>query len=212
MKEPKHPILAAGKVRHAGDPIAAVIAETLAEAKSAAELIDIELADVDQLGTLFGFCQGLRDDGRDQPAWRTLPAAIITETLAEAKSAAELIDIGKLDVDQLGGALGFCQGLRDDGRDRIARMANLARGQDRMLRLLHGAGVVMSQPQGMPPTGKVRHAGDPIAAVIAGAPGTSRRSASRLRAQRSELRRVGLDRAVVRLRHVGLRHAGAPTM
>ena len=29
MKEPKHPILASGKVRHVGDPIVAVIAESL---------------------------------------------------------------------------------------------------------------------------------------------------------------------------------------
>ncbi len=46
MKEPKHPILAAGKVRHVGDPIVAVIAETLAEARNAAELIDVELAEL----------------------------------------------------------------------------------------------------------------------------------------------------------------------
>ena len=46
MKEPKHPILASGKVRHVGDPIVAVIAETYAEARNAAELIDIELAEL----------------------------------------------------------------------------------------------------------------------------------------------------------------------
>ena len=37
MKEPKHPILAAGKVRHVGDPVAAVVAETPAQAQDAAE-------------------------------------------------------------------------------------------------------------------------------------------------------------------------------
>ncbi len=46
MKEPKHPILASGKVRHVGDPIVAVIAETYAEARTASELIDIELAEL----------------------------------------------------------------------------------------------------------------------------------------------------------------------
>ena len=46
MKEPKHPILASGKVRHVGDPIVAVIAETLAEARNAAEQIDIEMAEL----------------------------------------------------------------------------------------------------------------------------------------------------------------------
>src|SRR5690606_39821997 len=35
MLEPKHPVLAHGKVRHVGDPIAAVVAETLAQARDA---------------------------------------------------------------------------------------------------------------------------------------------------------------------------------
>ncbi|MEM6905836.1 MAG: xanthine dehydrogenase family protein molybdopterin-binding subunit, partial [Pseudomonadota bacterium] len=36
MKESLHPILANGKVRHVGDPIAVVVAETLEQAKDAA--------------------------------------------------------------------------------------------------------------------------------------------------------------------------------
>ncbi len=39
MKEPKHPILAEGKVRHVGDPIVAVMAETLEQASEAAEAL-----------------------------------------------------------------------------------------------------------------------------------------------------------------------------
>ncbi|MEM7177292.1 MAG: xanthine dehydrogenase family protein molybdopterin-binding subunit [Pseudomonadota bacterium] len=46
MKEPKHPILAEGKVRHVGDPVAVVVAETLDQARDAAELIDL---DIDEL-------------------------------------------------------------------------------------------------------------------------------------------------------------------
>jgi carbon-monoxide dehydrogenase large subunit len=46
MKEPKHPILAAGKVRHVGDPIAAVVANSLAEARNAAEKIVLDLEDL----------------------------------------------------------------------------------------------------------------------------------------------------------------------
>ena len=42
MKEPKHPILAAGKVRHVGDPVVAVIANSINEAKNAADLISID--------------------------------------------------------------------------------------------------------------------------------------------------------------------------
>lgn len=43
MQEPKHPILAEGKVRHVGDPIAAVVAETLEQARDAAEAIEVEI-------------------------------------------------------------------------------------------------------------------------------------------------------------------------
>jgi len=46
MKEPAHPVLAQGKVRHVGDPIAAIVAESLAEARNAAEAIDL---DIDEL-------------------------------------------------------------------------------------------------------------------------------------------------------------------
>jgi carbon-monoxide dehydrogenase large subunit len=46
MKEPKHPILAAGKVRHVGDPVAAVIAESLEQATEAAERIVLDLEEL----------------------------------------------------------------------------------------------------------------------------------------------------------------------
>jgi aerobic carbon-monoxide dehydrogenase large subunit len=42
MAEPPHPVLAQGKVRHIGDPVAVVIAETRAQAKDAAELITVD--------------------------------------------------------------------------------------------------------------------------------------------------------------------------
>jgi carbon-monoxide dehydrogenase large subunit len=42
MKEPPHPVLAQGKVRYVGDHVAVVIAETLNQAKDAAELIDVD--------------------------------------------------------------------------------------------------------------------------------------------------------------------------
>jgi len=44
MKEPPHPLLAQGKVRHVGDQVAVVIAETLDEAKDAAALIEVDYA------------------------------------------------------------------------------------------------------------------------------------------------------------------------
>ncbi len=42
MKEPKHPIIAEQKVLHVGDQVALVVAETLAQAKAALNLIDVD--------------------------------------------------------------------------------------------------------------------------------------------------------------------------
>src|SRR6516162_182930 len=42
MKEPPHPLLAKGKVRHVGDPVAIVIAHSVEAARTAAELIRVE--------------------------------------------------------------------------------------------------------------------------------------------------------------------------
>ncbi len=42
MAEPKHPVLAEGKVRHVGDPVAVVVAETRALAKDAVEAILVD--------------------------------------------------------------------------------------------------------------------------------------------------------------------------
>ncbi len=60
MKEPGHPVLAQGKVRHVGDQVALVVAETLLQAKDAAELVVvdyeelpavIDLSAADSIGT-----------------------------------------------------------------------------------------------------------------------------------------------------------------
>ncbi|HXM85263.1 MAG TPA: molybdopterin cofactor-binding domain-containing protein, partial [Stellaceae bacterium] len=42
MAEPPHPVLATGHVRHVGDPVAVVIAETKAEAEEAADLVEVD--------------------------------------------------------------------------------------------------------------------------------------------------------------------------
>jgi carbon-monoxide dehydrogenase large subunit len=42
MKEPPHPVLAQGKVRHVGDQVALVVAETQWQARDAAELIEVD--------------------------------------------------------------------------------------------------------------------------------------------------------------------------
>ncbi|MBA2674371.1 xanthine dehydrogenase family protein molybdopterin-binding subunit [Ramlibacter sp.] len=42
MKEPPHPVLAQGKVRYVGDQVAMVVADTLEQARNAAEAVDVE--------------------------------------------------------------------------------------------------------------------------------------------------------------------------
>jgi aerobic carbon-monoxide dehydrogenase large subunit len=42
MAEPPHPVLATGRVRHVGDPVAVVIAATKAEAEEAADLVEVD--------------------------------------------------------------------------------------------------------------------------------------------------------------------------
>jgi carbon-monoxide dehydrogenase large subunit len=46
MQEPPHPILAQGKVRHVGEPVAAVVAESAALARDAAEAIVLDIEDL----------------------------------------------------------------------------------------------------------------------------------------------------------------------
>ncbi|MDE1131913.1 MAG: xanthine dehydrogenase family protein molybdopterin-binding subunit [Ascidiaceihabitans sp.] len=46
MQEPKHPVLAHGKVRHVGEPIAAVVADSLEQARDAAEAIEVDSSEL----------------------------------------------------------------------------------------------------------------------------------------------------------------------
>ena len=52
MAEPPHPVIATGKVRHVGDPVAVVIAETKQQAKDAAELLSIDYTDLPAVATM----------------------------------------------------------------------------------------------------------------------------------------------------------------
>ncbi|WP_147104257.1 xanthine dehydrogenase family protein molybdopterin-binding subunit [Tateyamaria sp. syn59] len=58
MQEPAHPILAQGKVRHVGEPIAAVVADTLEQARDAAEAI---VLDIDELPAVVDMKDALQD-------------------------------------------------------------------------------------------------------------------------------------------------------
>ncbi|MCZ4367200.1 xanthine dehydrogenase family protein molybdopterin-binding subunit [Sulfitobacter dubius] len=59
MQEPKHPVLAHEKVRHVGEPIAAVVAETLAQARDAAEAI---VVDIGELPAVVNMKEAVKDD------------------------------------------------------------------------------------------------------------------------------------------------------
>ena len=59
MNEPKHPVLAEGKVRHIGDPVAVVIAESRTQARDAAEALEVEY---DALDAVVDMTQAITDD------------------------------------------------------------------------------------------------------------------------------------------------------
>jgi carbon-monoxide dehydrogenase large subunit len=59
MAEPKHPVLAEGKVRHVGDPIAVVVAETRSRARDAGEAI---VVDFEPLAAVTGTTPALAAD------------------------------------------------------------------------------------------------------------------------------------------------------
>ena len=58
MQEPPHPVLAQGKVRHVGDPIAAIVAETYEQARDAAEAI---VLDIEELPAVINMKDAVKD-------------------------------------------------------------------------------------------------------------------------------------------------------
>lgn len=58
MQEPRHPVLAHGKVRHVGEPIAAVVADTPEQARDAAEAIEV---DISELPAVIDMKEAVRD-------------------------------------------------------------------------------------------------------------------------------------------------------
>lgn len=96
MNEPKHPVLAEGKVRHVGDPIAVVIAETYEQAKDAAELIELDLEElpavIDMEKAISGSGALVHDDAPNNLCydWELGDEA---EVDAEFKNAAHVVSI-----------------------------------------------------------------------------------------------------------------------
>ena len=96
MVEPKHPILASGKVRHVGDPVVAVVAETLQQAKDAAELVDIEYSElpavVDMKQALEGGATPVHDEAADNMCfdWELGDKAAVDAAFANAHHITKL--------------------------------------------------------------------------------------------------------------------------
>ena len=65
MKEPKHPVLADGKVRYVGDRVALIVADSLEQAKAAAALIEVDyevLPAVIDIGNITGNAGQVHDE------------------------------------------------------------------------------------------------------------------------------------------------------
>ena len=96
MAEPKHPVLAIGKVRHVGDPVAVVIAATRQEAKSAAELLEIEYADLPAVATvrdaIAAGAAAVHDDapGNQCYDWHIGEKAVVDQAFAAAAHVVKL--------------------------------------------------------------------------------------------------------------------------
>ncbi len=95
MKEPRHPILAHGKVRHVGDQVAVVIANTLAQAKAAAERVEVDytpLPAVVDTGSAAGAPAAVHDEAPDNVCytWAIGDGAAVDAALAGAAHVTRL--------------------------------------------------------------------------------------------------------------------------
>ena len=96
MNEPKHPVLAVGKVRHVGDPLAVIIAETRQQAKNAAELLAVEYEDLPAIATIRdAVAPGAAQVHDDAPGnqcydWHIGDKAIVDQAFAQAAHTVKL--------------------------------------------------------------------------------------------------------------------------
>ena len=73
MKEPKHPVLAFGKVRYVGDRVALIVAETLDQAKAARDMIEVAydvLPAVIDIGNITGTGASVHDEAADNRCYQ----------------------------------------------------------------------------------------------------------------------------------------------
>jgi carbon-monoxide dehydrogenase large subunit len=96
MAEPPHPVLAVGKVRHVGDPVVVVIAETRQQAKDAAEQITVAYEDLPAVATLRdAVAPGAALVHDDVPGnvcydWHLGDKALVDQAFAKAAKAVKL--------------------------------------------------------------------------------------------------------------------------
>ncbi len=96
MAEPPHPVLASGKVRHVGDPLTVVVAETRQQAKNAAELLAIHYEDLPAIaGVRDAVAPGAPLVHDDAPGnvcfdWHIGDKAIVDAAFAQAAHVVEL--------------------------------------------------------------------------------------------------------------------------
>jgi len=96
MVEPKHPILADGKVRHVGDPVAVVVAETREQARDAAEKIAVDYGElpsvVDMKAALKGGGKPVHDTAPDNLCfdWELGDKAAVDAAFAKAAHVTKL--------------------------------------------------------------------------------------------------------------------------
>ena len=74
MKEPPHPVLAVGKVRYVGDHVALVVAETLEQARNAAEMVEVDYEELPVVTTVTDAAAGkgvaLHDEAPDNHCYK----------------------------------------------------------------------------------------------------------------------------------------------
>jgi aerobic carbon-monoxide dehydrogenase large subunit len=95
MKEPKHPVLADGKVRYVGDRVALIVAETLEQAKAAAALIEVDyevLPAVIDIANITGTGASVHDEAPDNRCyqWQIGDAAGVDEAFKNAAHISKL--------------------------------------------------------------------------------------------------------------------------
>ncbi|MFN7224071.1 MAG: xanthine dehydrogenase family protein molybdopterin-binding subunit [Paracoccaceae bacterium] len=177
---PERPVLARGRVRFVGEAIAVVIADTMAQARDAAELIGLEVDGLPVALALLPGAQAIHDDAPDNLAydWQIGQAAEVDAAFADAahRVALEVVH-NRIIVNAMeprgcfaewdGARLHFCvngQGVWTQ-RNELARMLGLARDAVRVTNPDVGGGFgmkAMTYPEYVVVAAAARRLGRPV--------------------------------------------------